>query len=104
MEIESVLIKARNKLKTSERTRLRTMPLVIYLLACLTTLEYSFKQLLKKKRLLYLPFASGGQTVVSINIWNLAAAVTILLGRMLMALFSTSSKKISAFMKTVNYT
>lgn len=64
MEIESVLIKARNKLLTSKRTGLKAMPLFTYLLACLTTLEYSFKQLLKKERLLYLPFASGGQILL----------------------------------------
>lgn len=66
-------------------------------------LEYSFKWLLKEERLLYLPFASSGQTAVSINVWNLAAAVTVLLSGILMALCSTSSVKVFAFMKTANY-
>lgn len=40
------------------------MLLVTYLLACVTMLEYAFKRLLKKERLLYLPFAGSGQTLL----------------------------------------
>lgn len=62
-----------------------------------------FQAAVEEGKLLYLPFASGGQTAVSINVWNLAAGYTILLSRMLMALCSTSSVKVFAFMKTANY-
>lgn len=81
MEIESVLIRARRK-PLGSRTEYSAFG---HPFACLSNhVQHFFKWLLKRERLLCLPFAGSGQALYgSMHVWNLAAAATILLTRML---------------------